>query len=439
MSEESDQSTDTESASDAGDDPEPSAVAADLGALERRVEDFEADLEAAETEADLDDLEGALESAQESLETVELPDPPEAEDDEEEDPPDPYADERERKSDLEDALDDVESGIEDQRGPYAEDVVADVEEASETIESTRWAEEGHDELRAVVAEALESINEVMGTSLTLAEDESLVDRLVATLERVGTEIDEADYHPDDDAETIDALFGVTDALQDGVDDATAWNDLEVREQLRREGFYDVLDHVKDFPPELHALKVHEKRGNVDQVLLALDSLDSNFMEEHCLEALKRMGSPEATDAMLQRAGRRDKDAIEILGKIGEPDDEVVETMLDYVDAGDLTLRTATFRALGEVGAREAVAPIAQQLVADEPSVRSQAARALGLIGDTRAIEPLSDVLADDEDDTVRASAAWALTQIGTATARSEVAAYRNDPVYLVQVEAERAG
>jgi HEAT repeat protein len=61
-----------------------------------------------------------------------------------------------------------------------------------------------------------------------------------------------------------------------------------------------------------------------------------------------------------------------------------------------------------------------------------------MIGDTRAIEPLGDVLAEDEDDTVRASAAWALNQIGTGRALEAAAAYADDRSYIVQVEAEKA-
>jgi HEAT repeat protein len=67
-----------------------------------------------------------------------------------------------------------------------------------------------------------------------------------------------------------------------------------------------------------------------------------------------------------------------------------------------------------------------------------AARALGLIGDTRAIEPLSDVLSEDEDDSVRASAAWALRQIGTERALDVASEYTDDDAYLVQAEAEKA-
>ncbi|WP_254767556.1 HEAT repeat domain-containing protein [Salinilacihabitans rarus] len=447
----------------------------DLAAVEDR-------LDAAETEDDLDEVEAALEPVREDVEDVreafderraeldeiELPEPPAA-DEEDEEPEDPFADIRaEREAveesfdevdsgigDLEDGVDDVESGVEDQRGPYAEDVVSEVESASSTITTTRWTVEGDDELIAAVDSFLADVNDLLGSDVSTpgdlqpasgaelgenADDEGDVpDRLAATLEEVTAAVEAADLDPDEDAETIAALLEATDDLQSDVDDATAWTDLSVREQLRREGFYDVLDHVKDYPPEWHALKIHEKRGDVDMILLAYEKLDSGFMEEHCLEALERMGPEEAIEPMLQQANRRDKTAISILGKIGVADENVVETLVDYVDAtNDPLLQQTTFRALGEIGAEEAVEPIAQQLVAENADVRSSAARALGLLGDTRAIAPLTDVLADDGEDTVRASAAWALNQIGTEEALEPLADYVDDAAYLVQAEAERA-
>lgn len=436
------------------------------------LEPVQADLEAAETEDDLDDVEEDLEPVREDLESVreefdavreafdeiELPEPDEGEaeddgeDDEDEEPSGPLADLETEYEDLEAALDDVEdeiddvesgiddveSGVEDKRGPYAEDVIGEVDDARSDITGTRWTEaEGYGELTETVEAFLESVDGLVDVEREIADGEDVPARLDATLEAVAGAVEDADLDPDDDAETIADLLEATDDLAGGIDDATEWSDLEVREQLRREGFYDVLDHIKDFPPEWHALKVHEKRGNVEMVLLALESLGSEYMEEHCLESLKRMGPEEAIDPMLQRAGRRDETAIAILGKIGVDDDEVVETLLDYVDSNP-QLQKPAFRALGEIGTEDAVQPIANQLVADEPEVRSNAARALGLIGDTRAIEPLADVLAEDDADTVRASAAWALNRIGTAEALEAAAAYADDRSYLVQSEAEKA-
>ena len=416
----------------------------DLEAIDERLttladdlEDLDADLEAAETEADLDVVEADLDSFREDLEDVEIPEPPETDEDEEEDEePAPEEELQDEYDEIESDLSDLESDLEDQRGPYGEDVVSEINSASGTITSTRWTEEGNAELIEAIEDFLDEFNGLLDSSVTLVDEgDGVSAQLDATLDDAVDAVEAAALDADDDAETIAGLLETADDLQSDIDDATEWADLEVREQLRREGYYDVLEHVKDYPPEWHALKVHEKRGNVDMILLALDTFDSDYMEEHCMEALERMGPEEAIEPMLQKANRRDQAAMAVLGKIGVADEKVVDKLLDYVDSNP-NLQQPAFRALGEIGAKDAVEPIAQQLVADEADVRSWAARALGLIGDTRTIEPLADVLADDDSDRVRASAAWALRQIGTTAALEVVAGYDDDRAYLVQAEAE---
>ncbi len=370
-----------------------------IAAFEADLESVEADLES--VEADLEALDGELEA-------------------------------------LEGRVDDVESGVEQRRGPYAEDVIGEIDDAATEIETTRWTEEGHAELIEAVDGFLSTVDPLLGAELSLLDDgEDVPARLVASLGAAGEAVEADGLDPDDDAGVIAELLEATDGLGSDLEAATRWDDLEVREQLRREGFYDVLDHVKDFPPEWSAIKVHEKRGNVEMVTLALESFDSDFMQEHCLEALGRMGEEAAIEPVLGLAKRRDEVAITALGRIGVADDTVVQTLTNFVDSNP-PLQRPTFLALGRIGAEEAVEPLVEQLTADDEDVRSWAARALGLIGDTRTIEPLSTVLAEDEDDTVRASAAWALNRIGTAEAIESVAQYADDRSYLVQVEAERA-
>ncbi|MHC3438298.1 HEAT repeat domain-containing protein [Natrialbaceae archaeon A-gly3] len=447
------------------------AVRPKIDPVREQVEPVREELEAAETEDDLDDVEEEIEPVRadatavreefdaiaDDLEEIasEAPEPEDDEDvvEEAEDGPiaelaaeveavEEVADELDSEiGDVESEIDDLEDGVEDQRGPYAEDVIGEIDDASSTITDTRWTVDGKPELVEAVNAFLEDVNAVLDISLAsvspIEEGAGVSARLSATLEDVTDAVDNANLDPDDDAVTIAALLEATDDLASGIDDAEEWDDLTVREQLRAEGFYDDLEHVKDFPPELHALKVHEQRGNVEMILLALDSLGSEFMEDHCMDALERIGPEEAIEPMVQRANRRDTKAMSILGKVGVADEEVVETLLDYVDSNP-QLQKPALRALGEVGSEEAVKPIAQQLAADEGEVRSNAARALGLIGDTRAIEPLADILADDEDDNARASAAWALNQIGTEAALEVVAEYADDRSYVVQTEAKKA-
>lgn len=393
----------------------------DVDALRERLSAIETQLDEAETEDDLDEVEAEIQSLESDLEAADLPEP----DDEDEEPP---AEEIEaEKGDLEDRL-------EEQRGPYAADVVDEIETAIDEIEESEWTDDGAAELATAVDEFLEAAGADLDESFTAAGEES--EDLAAALETVRDAIEDAGLDPDDDAETITSLLEDAEELNAAIEDAETWDDLSVREQLDATGYYDVLDHRKDYPPEWGALKVHEKRGNVDMILLALDKLDSDFMEEHCLEALARMGPEEAVEPMLQRAQKRDQDAIEILGKIG--DDEPIDTLVEYIE-GDSNpgLQKVTLKALGEIGSDAVTQDVADKLVSDNDAIRSRAARALGMIGDTRAIDPLADALEDDDSDTVRASAAWALNQIGTEAALDVVTEYRNDRHYLVQTEAEK--
>ncbi|WP_458204960.1 HEAT repeat domain-containing protein [Haladaptatus sp. NG-SE-30] len=389
--------------------------------IEEQLDEAETDLEAAETEADLDVVEAQLDKIEGLLESADLPEP---EDEDEEDP----------REELETRLSDLRTELEDKRGPYAEDVISDIEDAESTITETRWTDKGSGELVEVVESFAETVQDTLDTdfSVTLSRNS---DDLAEVLENSAIAVGDADLDPDEDADTIETLVEATEELKAGIEDAEEWSDLETREQLEAEGFYDVLDHRKDYPPEWHALKVWEKKGRADMILLALDSLQSNFMERHCLEALERMGSEEAVEPMLQRANRRDKDAIRILGKTGSKD--AIDALVDYVDA-DPGMAKTVIKALGEIGSDEVTQEIADQLVADDADVRSHAARALGRIGDTRAIDPLSDTLENDDSDSVRASAAWALNQIGTERALDSVRDYADDRAFLVQSEAEKA-
>jgi hypothetical protein len=388
--------------------------------LDERLEEAADALEAAETEADLDAVEERLDGIAADLDAAEFP----ATDEEDDEEPDPG-------EELADRLDELRGDLEDARGPYAEDVLEAIEAATTALAEGEWTADGEPEAAAAVADFVEAANAALDADADVAGDDA------DALDAVAGAVADAALDPDDDAETIAALLEATDALDDGLDDAEEWDDLQTHEQLRAEGFYDVLGHYKDFPPEWAALKEWEQRGNVEMVLLALDSLESDFMERHCLEALTRMNDEAAFEAMHQRAGKRDKPGIKTLGKMGAVD--AVDTLLEYVDAdSDPSLQKVTFKALGEIGSEEATGPLANKLVADNDQVRPYAARALGLIGDTRAVEPLADVLADDERDEVRAAAAWALRQIGTRRALDAAADFADDRSYLVEHEARRA-
>jgi len=400
------------------------------GAVELSVEEFEDRLDAvadsvsaAETEADLDDTEADLDAVADKLDAASLP---EADDDDEDDP----------AAALEDQLESVRDDLAAARGPYAEDVIETVESVQSTLRDTRWTVDGEATLADAQTTFVETVGEALDTTLDAAtggDGATLADGLDA----VTAAVTEAELDPDADSETIQTSLAAAETLEDACEAAEEWDDLEVREQLEAEGFYDVLGHYKDFPPELAALKVWADRGNVEMVLLALDKLGSEFMEEHCLDAIVRMNDDGAFEEMHARAQKRDQPGIEALGKMAA--EEAVETLVDYVDEdSNPQLQTVTFRALGEIGHPDAVQPLANQLVADNDEVRARAARALGLIGDTRAVEPLGETLATDEIDTVRTSAAWALRQIGTHGALATASEAVDDGSYIVEAEAERA-
>jgi HEAT repeat protein len=424
----------TDEADDQGDAAEPAeeveetAVDVTADSLHESLDDIDAALEAAATEADLDAVEADLETVETKLEAASLPEPEEGDEDAE----DP-------RMELEERVEGLRDQVEAQRGPYAEDVIDDIEASRSTLTDAEWTETGEDEAAEAVDGFVEAVAEPLGESVAVGDDDAFPASHADALDAVAAAVGNAGLDADADAATIAELLEATDALAEGLEDAEVWDDLTVVEQLTAEGFYDRLESAnrKDFPPELGVVRIAEHENDPERVLMALDYLDSDFMQENCVNALRRMGSPEAYDAMMALAQRRDRPAIEVLGKIGN--DDACETLHDYIDGeSNPPLQKTVLKALGEIGAESSVQPVADRLVAEDPEVRSQAARALGRIGDTRAIDPLGDTLAEDDSDNVRAAAAWALYQIGTETALETAAEYADDRSYIVQNEAEKA-
>ncbi|KAA9406681.1 MULTISPECIES: HEAT repeat domain-containing protein [Haloarcula] len=412
---------------DASDDAE-AADEIDVTAeeLESRLTEASEDLDAAETEADLDDVESSLDDIENDLEAADLPEPDE--DDDAEDP----------REELESQLSDLRDDLDAQRGPYAEDVVTIVSDAEDTVTDSEWTDDGEGEAQEAVETFLDESAEFVDHDADTGGDFVAAGDALTT---VVDAIEAANLDPDEDTETIEGLLEAAETLETGLDEAEVWDDLTVQEQLDARGFYDILtnENRKDFPPEWNAAKLHAEEGDFEQVLFAYDKLGSEFFDGYIVDLLYNLGSDAepAFDAMHQRAQKRDKGPIEVLGKIG--DERATETLHDYIDGdGDPALQKVTLRALGAIGSAESVQPVANRLDADSEEIRSVAARTLGLLGDTRAIEPLGDILESDDSDSVRASAAWALRQIGTETALEEAARYTDDRAYIVQAEAEKA-
>ncbi len=404
-------------------DDDDNAGELDPADLETRLDDAEDALENAETEADLDTIEETLDGIESDIEAADLPEP----DDDDEDS---------LAESLESHLDDLRDTLDDQRGPYVEDVAEIVDDAAATLRDTRWTDDGENDVLQAAKTFGSTVRDRLSTGFPVDTDSP--DFAADSLETGSETIAESGLDPDAQAETIEALLEAAEELSEALDAAEEWDDLTVREQLDAEGFYDVLNpkNRKDYPSEWNAVKIYEKEKNVEPILTALDRFESDFMEENILNALEHIAPDEAFDAMHERAQRRAIQPIRILGRIGN--DDACETLHDFLGGGDVKLEKTTMRALGAIGSKWSTQPIADRLVADDPEIRSVAARSLGLIGDTRAIQPLKRVLAEDDADEVRASAAWALNQIGTETALEAAAAYADDRSYIVQVEAEKA-
>ena len=279
--------------SDGDDEPAEDADDVTPDSLGDRLDAVEADLDEAETEADLDAVEADLDAVADDLEEADLPAP----DEDDEDAEDP-------REELESRVESLREDLEAARGPYAEDVVEGIESAQATLRETRWTETGREESQAAVASFLDAAGDALEESF--ADGEGDAESLADDLDPVAAAVEDAGLDPDGDADTIAALIEATDDLGSDLEDAEEWDDLSTREQLDAEGFYDVLGHYKDYPVEWSAVKEHEKRGNVEMILLAHEKLQSDFMQENCMDALIRMNDQRAFEKMHELAGRRDR-------------------------------------------------------------------------------------------------------------------------------------
>ncbi len=387
----------------AGDAPTAASIRERATALEEA-------LEAAETESELDDIEPRLDELEADVETLAATlTEQETDDDTEAESEQPDIDA------LEETVETLRATLTDCRGPYASDVVDTLEEAISSIKTQELTANGRVAVQSAVNEALSEMDVAVDQ---LTADNPAVAPIIEHLSTVQERIAARETDPDADADWIQRHLAAVDALTEAIDDAEVWDDLTVQQKLEQQGFYDIVEERRDFPPELSAIKAYEKRGEAEPILLALDMLDSDFMEEYCMEALGRLRATEAVDELTSRANRRNETAIEALGRIGS--DEAVDALLKHID-GNLALQVASLRALGQVGSPEPVPDIAEVATTGETAqVRSMAARALGMIGDTRAIPVLEQLLTDDNNPIVRQNAGWALSQIQTPRALAAV-------------------
>ena len=102
---------------------------------------------------------------------------------------------------------------------------------------------------------------------------------------------------------------------------------------------------------------------------------------------------------------------DVIEAIVREDAGVVELLVEQLRADDEDTRLAAVVALGRLGHRRAVAPLAALLSGGERAIVVATAAALARIGDLQAFEPLLPLLADP-DATVRQAAIGALNSLG---------------------------
>jgi HEAT repeat protein len=140
-------------------------------------------------------------------------------------------------------------------------------------------------------------------------------------------------------------------------------------------------------------------------------------------------------AMLLRGeGAEVSIAGEALGRIGSP--EATDALLAALAGVEPTARWHAAMAALELLGEPAVGPLEAMLQSNKVDARRSAAQALGWIGSPSAAEALTTALRQDGDATVRGQAAWALGEIGAPDARKALEqAQLRDPEAEVQAAA----
>jgi len=241
-----------------------------------------------------------------------------------------------------------------------------------------------------------------------------------------------------------------------------------KDRLAELGFYD--NDFTEFPPELSGVKRFKVEGNSRPIVEALDIVNSVFMKHEMVEALGRIGDEAAVDKLVEQVDDNDtrEEAIEALGIAGsERGTKRLVELLNPEKRVKPHVRAMSAEALGRIGDPEAVGALVTLLTGEglkdeeeeeesegegdeedgeyEPPesarVRGAVAEALGSIGrhDDGAVEALVALLEDDPDETVRLTAARALSNIDDEAARDALAEYADDRNELVAQKARKAG
>jgi hypothetical protein len=160
--------------------------------------------------------------------------------------------------------------------------------------------------------------------------------------------------------------------------------------------------------------VDDSPSPVDAQIQKLQSSDGATREE-AAKALGELGAPEAVPALIQALTEDEnwRVAWRAAEALGQiGDPEAVDTLIQAARRDNNdSVCLASIWALGEIGDPKAVDIAALGLKEDHPSFRAASANALGKIADERAVVPLA-LAAWDEDGLVRGYAMNALENIG---------------------------
>jgi len=188
-----------------------------------------------------------------------------------------------------------------------------------------------------------------------------------------------------------------------------------------------------------AAKALEQIGRpaVERLISALDSA-SPHVRRFAASTLGEIGDSRAAAPLIVALNDDDsivrENAIGALVRLG--DSRVVPLLTGILanPAEASGVRWSAAQGLGQMGAKEAVAPLVAALAGDDRLVRASAAEALGAIGDARAVDGLVAALSDG-DHSVRVDAAEALGRMRAKSATKALIAVVQDEVVGVRRKA----
>jgi HEAT repeat protein len=126
------------------------------------------------------------------------------------------------------------------------------------------------------------------------------------------------------------------------------------------------------------------------------------------------------DAIRKFGGEDVQERLEGVEGLGEnaEDPKAIEYLVRGVADGDLSVRVKSIDVVGDAKVKAAVPLLVQQLFMRDTTLatKQHILAALGKIGDTHATKPILDFLARDIDPAIRASAIYALGDLGDRSA-----------------------